>query len=122
VNKENGLKVFMVSDSDWYASPFEIDDFICWFRGHIDDSDDYETMESLIEECDLDKDCMWYETNSEEDIKALGDYDEQCKGGIGDLRRGIEDKRIIEKLMTFREVIKLQGKSSEPYLVATTNY
>lgn len=118
-NIENGLRVFFDGDSNWYASPFEEEEFIKWFRDNIDNalSDD----EYTFDECDLDNDGMWYETDDPKDIKELGDYDEHCNGGIGDLRRGIEDSTIVEKLMAFRDVIKLQGESKEPYCISTTN-
>jgi hypothetical protein len=119
-NTENGLRVFSDGDSNWYASPFEEEEFIKWFKENIDNTLAYD--EYCFDECDLDDDGMWYETNDPKDIEKLGDYDEQCNGGFGDLRKDKEDHEIVEKFMTFREVIKLQGESKEPYCIATTNY
>ncbi|AVP54506.1 Uncharacterised protein [Clostridium tetani] len=115
-NIENRMKVYFDGDSEWYASPWDLEKTRLWIIKEFNLDDDLE-----LEECDLSNDCMWYETNDKKDIEELGDYDEECKGGIGDLRRGIEDKSIIERLMTFREVLKIQGYSSKPYEIATTN-
>lgn len=115
-NIENGMKVYFDGDSELYASPWDLEKTRLWIIENYQLDKDFE-----LEECDLDNDCMWYETNDKKDIEELGDYDEKCKGGIGDLRRGIEDKSIIERLMTFREVLKIQGYSSKPYEIATTN-
>ena len=108
------MKVYFDGDSEWYASPWGIEKTRQWIIENYQLDDDLE-----LEECDLDNDCMWYETNKTEDIAELGDYDEKCKGGIGDLRKGIENESIVEKLMTFREVIKLQGGFKVPYEIAT---
>lgn len=116
-NIENGMKVYFDGDSEWYASPWDLDKTRKWIIKNYQLDNDYE-----IEECDLDNDYMWYETTNKKDIEELGDCEEQCKGGIGDLRKGIEDKNIVEKMMTFREVLKKQGQSKEPYIIATTNY
>ena len=123
MKKENGLKVFKVGDSEWYASPLEAEEFIFWFRKNIDNSSAYEELLEDIEECDLDKGCTWYPTENKEDIEALGDNDESgSEGSIGDLRRSQDDGKGVEKLTSYREVIKLQGLSKEPYCIATTNY
>lgn len=123
MNKENGLKVFKVGDSEWYASPLGVEDFICWFRYNIDNSDSYEELLEEVEECDLDKDCMWCPSSGKEDIKELGDSDESSsEGGIGDLRRSHEDDKSVEKLTSFREVIRLKETPKEPFCIATTNY
>lgn len=116
-NIEKGMKVYFDGDSEWYASPWKLEKTRQWIIENYQLDKDFE-----LEECDLDNDCMWYETNEPEDIAGLGDYDEQCKGGIGDLRKGIEDKSIVEKLMTFRDVLKLRKSSNEPYVIASTNY
>lgn len=116
MNSENGLKVYSDGDSNWYASPWGMEKTKEWLLEQYRLDDDLE-----LERCDLDNDCMWYETKDTKDIEELGDADEKCNGGIGDLRKGIENESIVEKLMTFREVIKLQGESKEPYCIATTN-
>lgn len=117
MNKEKEMKVYFDGDSEWYASPWKLERTRQWLMKKYFLDNDFE-----LEECDLDGDCMWYETTDKKDIEELGGSDEQCKGGVGDLRRGIEDKSIVEKLMTFREVLKLQGYSQEPYVIASTNY
>lgn len=116
--QENGLKVYFDGDSVWYASPYELEEtaLILAKDMHLDLTELLDTLE----ECDLDKDCMWYPTNKQEDIETLGDYDEHCNGGIGDLRKGQENN--VEKLMSFREVIKIQGTSKKPYIIAASDY
>lgn len=103
------MKVYYDGDSNWYASPWDIDETSTWL-----------SIDSL-EECNLDTDGMWYPTEEKEDMSELGDCDESHKGGFGDLRLGSEDKSVVEKLTSFREVLKLQESSSTPYLIATTN-
>ncbi|CAB1242490.1 hypothetical protein CLOSBL3_10515 [Clostridiaceae bacterium BL-3] len=109
------MKVYFDGDSNWYASPWDIEKTRLWIIKNYQLDDEFE-----LEECDLDNDGMWYETNDKKDIEELEDYDEQCKGGIGDLRR--TDENLIERLMSFRDVLKIQGVSTEPYVIATTNY
>ncbi|APR02861.1 hypothetical protein RSJ2_3907 (plasmid) [Clostridium botulinum] len=112
------MRVYFDSDSgEWYASPWNLEQTEQWIINQYELDDDLD-----LEECDLDKDFMWYETTDKKDIEELGDSDELSNGSLGDLRRGIEDKSIVEKLMTFREVLKLQGNSKRPYIIGTTNY
>ncbi len=116
---ESDLKVYFDGDSTWYATPWDKEKTIDWLikKLYLD-----EDIAECLEECDLDGDGMWYETNNPKDVEELGDFDEVGNGGIGDLRKGIEDKNVIEKLTSFREVIKLQGESNTPYVIATTDY
>lgn len=116
---ESNLKVYFDGDSTWYATPWDKETTIDWLieKLYLD-----EDIAECLEECNLDDGCMWYETNDPKDIKELGDFDEVGKGGIGDLRKGREDKNIVERLMSFREVIKLQGDSDTPYIIASTDY
>ncbi|ACA57458.1 hypothetical protein FDC45_17790 [Clostridium botulinum] len=115
-NTGNRMKVYFDGNYEWYASPWELEKTREWVIKNYQLDDDFE-----LEKCDLDNGCMWYETTDRKDIEELSGNDEQCKGGIGDLRRGIEDKSIVEKIMTFREVLEIQGYSKEPYIIATTN-
>lgn len=117
MNIENGMKVYFDGDSEWYASPWELEKTKKWIVENYQLDDDLE-----LEECNLDNDGMWYETNDKKDVEGLGDYDESCNGGIGDLRRCVEDRSTIEKLVSFRSVINLQGVSKNPYIIASTNY
>jgi len=116
---ESNLKVYFDGDSTWYATPWDKEKTIDWLieKLYLD-----EDIAECLKECDLDDGCMWYETNDPKDVEELGDYDEVGNGGIGDLRKGIEDKNTVEKLMSFREVIELQGDSENPYIIASTDY
>ena len=122
MNSENGLKVYSISDEDWYATDLEPEEFICWYRENIDDSLTYMELLEEVSECDLDTGTMWCETNNKEDIEVLGDNDEYfCGTKIGSLRRYNEN--TIEKLMSLRSVIKMQTHYKErTYLIATINY
>ena len=120
---ESGLRVFYDGDSSWYASPFTKGEFVRWFVKNVDNTLSKEEL--TFDECDLDNNGMWYKTTSPKDIESLGDYDGLYKGRteeIGDLRRTPQRASIIEKLTSFREVIKLQGETREPYCIATTDY
>lgn len=117
-NQENGLKVYFDGDSVWYASPYNREETAENLAKdmHLD----LEELLDTLEECDLDKDGMWYPTNKKKDIEALGSYDERCSGRIGDLRKGQENN--VEKLMAFRDVIRIQGTSKTPYIIASSSY
>lgn len=116
-NIESGMKVYFDGDSEWYASPWNIEKTKKWA------AEEYGYCENLeFEECDLNNDCMWVTTKKEKYVKALGDYDEQGNGGIGDLRKSIMEDGAIERLTSFREMLKRNGHSEKPYEIASTNY
>lgn len=126
-NNEQGYKVYYDGDDNWYATKWTEEKTAEWIQHEYGLGYD----EIYLEECNLDEDGMWYETVKEEDIKELGEADETCKGGLGDLRRGIEDNSVVEKLTSFREVIKIicshngdgyETGNEEPFVIATTNY
>lgn len=116
-NIENGMKVYFDGDSEWYASPLNIEETKKWA------AEEYGYGEELeFEECDLDNDGAWIVTEDEEYMKALGDYDEKCYGGIGDLRKSIMEHGKVDRLTSFREILKRDGYSNKPYEIASTNY
>ncbi|WP_051624311.1 hypothetical protein [Clostridium akagii] len=123
MNGENELKIFAPNDSEWYVSPLGKEDFIIWFIKHLDSSETFEEMLENTEECNLDNDYMWCPTENKEDIEELGDNDEiNDINGDGYLRRGREDSKVVEKLISFRQAMKLIEIPKEPYCISTTGY
>lgn len=116
-NIENGMRVYFDGDSEWYASPWDIEKTKKWAVEEYGYGEDLE-----FEECDLDNDCMWLTTKEEKYIKALGDYDEKCNGGIGDLRKSRNEEGAVDRLTSFRDALKKDGYSKQPYEIASTNY
>lgn len=117
-NSENGLKVYYDGDCNWYATPWNLDKTLEW----VEEVTGISSEELELEEMDLDNEGMWYETTEKKDYEALGEYKEKYFGGIGDLRRSIEDEKNIDKFTSFREVIRKQGTTEKPYIIATTEY
>ena len=115
---ENGMKVYCDNEGEWYASPLGIKETKDWVVNELG----YNEEEFDLVECDLDNGGAWLVTADERYIKELGDYDEKCKGGIGDLRRSLWEENCIERFTSFREVLKEDGYSKEPYEIASTNY
>ena len=116
-NIESGMKVYFDCDSQWYASPLNIEETKKWITKTYGYAEDIE-----IEECNLDNDGMWITTDDEKYIKELGAYDEKSFGGLGDLRKSIMEPGKVDRFTSFREVLKGYGLSKEPYMIATTNY
>jgi len=111
------LKVFKVDDYSWYVA-HNLMEFLNWYHENIDS---IETKEDLTElEIIEPKDgTMWNSTNiTQEDIEALGEYEEVCRGGIGDLMR--RDGEIY-KMQTFADVLGGQD-IKEPYEIASTEW
>lgn len=116
-NIENGMKVYFDGDSEWYASPLNLDETRKWAIKEFGYGEELE-----FEECDLDCNGTWIVTEDEEHIKALGNYDERCLGGIGDLRKSRMEHDKVDRLTSFRDILKRNGYSKDPYEIASTNY
>jgi len=112
------VKVYEMNDCSWFASKWDKEKTNQYYNNEIDDNDIND-----VTECDLDKDGMWYLTEDQADIEALGDSDELVNDisepVIGDLmRRGNE----VFKFTSFREVLKESEDFTEPYEIATTEW
>lgn len=114
-NIQNGMKIFFDGDGEWYASPFDIKKTKEWVISEFGYGEELE-----LEECDLDKNGAWVITEDEEHIKALGDSSEISFGKIGDLRISRIEYGKVDRLTSFREILKKDGHSKEPYEIAST--
>lgn len=116
------LKVFKMNDYEWWCSHEGLEEFYPWYlKEHGLDSEDNPLDD--ITELNIDEEAMWWLFDDEENLvrleKELDGYDERCKGGLGDIERR-EDG--IAEMVTFRTAIKLSGKYTEPFCLASTNY
>lgn len=125
---ENKMKVYFDGDSNWYASPWNLEKT----KKQVCKEFELSEEEIELEECNIDTEGMWIETNNAEDIKRLGDSDEvvgieivngmhKRKVGFGDLERNSDYGSGVAKYISFRDVIKMDGRSEKPYIIATTN-
>lgn len=116
-NIENGMKVFYDGEGEWYASPLNLEETKAWAIKEFGYDESLQLFES-----DLDNEGAWIITEEEKYIKELNGYDEKCKGGFGDLRISKIETGKIDRLTSFRDIIKIDGYSKEPYEIASTNY
>jgi hypothetical protein len=112
------VKIYKMNDYSWFASKWDMEKTNEYYNQKVDDND----IED-VEECDLDKDGMWWETTDKADIEMLGEFDEvtsdTSKISIGDLMcRGGE----IYKFTSFRDVLAENKDFTEPYEIATTEW
>lgn len=123
------VKVFRMNDYEWWATKLdkeETNEFYLKETG-LDEEDN--PLEE-IEECNLDKEGMWWETEDPADIEELGDADEiigiekvgnqtRSKVQLGNLmRRGNE----VYKFISLREALKKHGDFEEPFCLASTEW
>lgn len=125
----NSIKVYKMNDYEWWASrldPRETLDIYLKECGleEEDNPIDY------ISECDIDKEGMWWQTESEEDLKTLGDLDEivNYEEVNGRPRRRPKFGNLIRrygevfKYIPFREAIQRNGTYKDPYMIASTEW
>lgn len=122
------INVYKMNDYEWWASKWNVNDTNEYYKKEYGLTEEENTTEE-IEECDLDKEGMWWETNAIEDIETLGDneeytlYDTSIKGKRilpGSLKRCGSD---VYRYITFREAITKENiYFVEPYYIATTEW
>lgn len=111
------LKIFRVDDYSWYVA-HDLMEFLNWYHKNVNEIEDELDLIEL-EVTDPKDGCMWSNTNiTQEDIDTLGDYDEHCAGGVGDLMR--RDGEIY-KMQTFSDVLGDED-IKEPYEIASTEW
>lgn len=118
VDVKGQIRIFQLDEYSWYAA-HSIMEFLNWYHENVDSIEIPEDIAgiTMIEPEDG---SMWSNTNiTQEDIDKLGDYDEHCGGGIGDLKRMSDGE--IYKMQTFADV--LGGEDiKEPYEIASTEW
>lgn len=118
----DNVKVYQMNDFDWVSSQWDITKTNEWYAKEFDENDIDD-----VEECDLDKDGMWWVTKEQSDVERLGDADALvsldengfCAPKEGDLQRRNGE---LEKWITFREAIQLNSGKEFPYIISTTEY
>lgn len=111
------IKIFKIDDYSWYAA-HSLMEFLNWYHKNIDSIEIPEDLQEL-EIIDPKDGSMWFSGNiTKGDIEELGDCDETCRGGIGDLIR--RDGEIY-KMQTFADVLGDED-IKEPYEIASTEW
>lgn len=109
--------IFQVDEYSWYAA-HSIMEFLNWYHQNIDSieiPDEISEMTMIEPE----NGTMWSNQNiTQEDIEALGELDELCRGGIGDLKR-VQGE--IFKHVTFADVLGDED-FDEPFEIASTEW
>jgi hypothetical protein len=111
------IKIFKMDDYSWYAA-HNLMEFLNWYNKHIDSIETQDDL-SELEIIEPEDGTMWSNENiTQEDVETLGDADEICRGGIGDLKRHDGD---IFKMQTFADVLGDED-IKEPYEIASTEW
>ena len=111
------IKIFKMDDCSWYAA-HNLMEFLNWYNKHIDSIETPDDL-SELEIIEPEDGTMWSNENiTQEDVETLGDADEICRGGIGDLKRHDGD---IFKMQTFADVLGDED-IKEPYEIASTEW
>lgn len=111
------IKIFTLDDFSWYAA-HNLMEFLQWYHKYVDSIETADDLAGLriIEPEDG---TMWSDENiTQEDIDTLGESDECCRGGIGDLKRR---DGVIFKMQTFADVLGDED-IREPYEIASINW
>lgn len=126
----NNLKILKMNDYEWYVTPWGVKETVDWYNNDFDS----ELEDDMVEEMDLEKDGIFFLSDTEEDKDRLGDKDEivtyikrengklKRQPQIGDLMRIGND---IYRYCSFRYVIDnvYNGKELlEPELIASTDF
>lgn len=111
------LKIFRLDYYSWYVA-HNLMEFLDWYHKNINNIETEDDL-SELKIIEPEDGCMWSDQNiTSEDVTALGDYDEHCKGGAGDLMRRHGE---IYKMQTFAEVLGDED-IKEPYEIASTEW
>lgn len=111
------LKIFRMDEYSWYVA-HDLMEFLNWYHKNVNDIENVDDL-SELEIIDPEDVCVWCDSNiTPEDIEELGDYDEHCRGGVGDLKRVHGE---IYKMQTFADVLGDED-IKEPYEIASTEW
>lgn len=115
--QKKNLKIFRLDDCSWYVA-HDLMEFLNWYDKNINSIESVDALDEL-EIINPEDGQMWSDTNiTPEDIEALGEYEETCRGGIGDLMRKGDE---IWKMQTFADVLGDED-IIEPYEIASTEW
>ena len=112
------MKVYRLNECEWYATNGTLGQLIGWYDKNVDSIDDPDEI-CDIEECNLETEGMWSDSNvTPDDIKKLGNLDEYCSNPpeFGDLmRQGGE----VVKYQSFKDILG-NDDIKEPYCIASS--
>lgn len=122
---ETKASVYKMDEFSWFVTNLDFEATVEWYQKNITDLSEDEIEE--IEECDIEKDGMWYITENEDDINRIGESDELLskesiesrKNHFGDLLKRCDE---VFKYTSFADVIAKIGEFNEPYEIATTEW
>lgn len=117
VTEKRKAWIFQMDEYAWYVA-HSIMEFLNWYHRNIDSIEILDELQGITM-IEPENGTMWSNQNiTQEDIEALGDSDEICRGGIGDLMR--RDGEIF-KMQTFADVLGDED-FNEPYEIASTDW
>jgi len=115
------VAIYKMDEYSWYATDWDFDKTLDWYQKNIVELTESEIEE--IEECNVDKEGMWWETSDPKDLEQLGVNDELSATSkdtaFGDLMRSGDE---VFKYIPFRKAIELSGKFTEPFEIAATEW
>jgi hypothetical protein len=120
------IKVYKMNDYEWWASNLSAEETNAFYKQEIGEENDLED----IEECDIDKDGMWWTLDQEskeyeeiqiEFIRTNGENIKMLKQdrSFGDLTKSGCD---ILKYIPLREAIERIGEYTKPFCIASTEW
>lgn len=123
------IKVYKMNDYEWWASKWSIEKTNEYYKKEYGLTEEENPTEE-IEECDLDKEGMWWEIDAtEEEIKALGDKEELIMIDMTSKRKRIAPGSLkrcgsdVYRYITLGEAITKENiYFVEPYCIATTEW
>jgi len=117
----DNIKVYQMNDCEWWASKWDIHKTNEYYLKDVG-MDAGDNPEEEVEECDIDKKGMWWETHDKKDREELGDYDEISSANGHEFGSLMRQGNEIYKLISFREAIAKNGDFENPYCIASTEF
>lgn len=125
----NSIKVYKMNDYEWWASRLDPRETLDVYLKEYGLDEEDNPLEDIIE-CDIDKEGMWWETESEIDLKTLGDLDEivNYEEINGRARRRPKFGNLMRRCgsvfayIPFREAIERNGIYEDPFMIASTEW
>lgn len=117
------IKVYKMNDYEWWASDLTAEETNAFYKKEIGEENSIEE----IEECDIDKEGLWWvlEPETEEHKKAMVALNGKHttypgrNRKIGDLSN---DNGTITKFISLRDAIERSGEYTEPFCIASTEW
>ena len=124
-NSHMRLKVYRMNDCEWWCTHLEIEEFYDWYlKEHGLDQEDNPLED--VEECDLDKDGMWWEYEDEYNKDRIAKtYERKKDNDVSEVHHtsiGSIDyfNNELCEMVSFRKAIDLYGLYNGSFLIACT--